>query len=114
MIDRLHRFVVSSPHGCVAGLDRLSIQANRACTTVAASATKPHTFAIELLTQSIEKRRVGGHLDSFPLAVEMYFCQDVKPNRSQWRTAFAAHQFEKGVPSCAVASSHSNLWRDFE
>lgn len=83
VVDRLHCLIVSRPQGCVTGLDRLTIQANRACTTVAASTTKPHTFAVELMAQSIEKRRMGGHIDGFPFSVEMYFGQDIKSDRSQ-------------------------------
>lgn len=83
MVDRLHCLIVSRPQGSVTGLDRLTIHPNRACTTVAASTTKPHTFAVELLTQNIEKRRMVGHLDSFAFPVEMYFCQDIKPDMSQ-------------------------------
>jgi CYTH domain-containing protein len=37
--------------------------------------TEANTFAIELLAQNIEKRRLLGRFDSFPFAVDLYWGQ---------------------------------------
>jgi hypothetical protein len=48
---------------------------------VTTAATEANTFAIELLAQNIKKRRLIGHFDSFPFAVDVYLGQVIKPGR---------------------------------
>lgn len=61
IFNRLYSLLISRPQGRIARLNRLSIHADRARTTVATSATEANTFAIELLAQNIEQRRLLRH-----------------------------------------------------
>jgi hypothetical protein len=94
MVNSLHGLLVSRPQGRVARLNRLSIQAHRASTTVTTPATEANTFAIELLAQNIEQRRLLSHCDSLPFTVQKYFCQDMKSDGSKSHTALGSKSFE--------------------
>ena len=79
MLDRFHRMMVNRPQRGITRLHGLAVQGHGTSPAVPNAATKPNTFAIQLLSQGVEQWRLVGYVDGGGIAVKDECGQIVYP-----------------------------------